>query len=250
MKTRPIVGALLLGLLLWAQPASAAITLLATCGDPSASPGPACSGGINTSGATLLVAINGTNGASCPTDSGSNTWTNVVSITGGEFSGTYSLCYVNAPSGTGAGHTFTCGGTLCGVSVTAYSGTTTTSPLDVSCSGNSGSPTTCSGAVTPANNGSLIVSGTGGPFSAPQTVDSSLTIRNEVQGAGGVSYGASIADRVQATAASINPGWNDAATLGTGVNVTAVFKPAAGGGATSHPCSALRLLGVGCELHP
>jgi hypothetical protein len=229
----------------------AAVSLLSKCGDPSGSPGPTCGGsGVGTSTATLLTAVNGTNSATCPTDSQGNSWTNAVNITGGGFAGTYSLCYVNNPS-TSATHTFTCGGTLCGVTVNAYSGTNTATPTDGTCSGNAGgSATQCSSALATTANGDLIVSGTGGPIgSPPPTVDSSLTRQNFVQGTGGVSYGATIADFVQPSSGSINPGWSDGAS-GTGVNVTAAFKAAAGGGATSHPCASLRLMGVGCEEHP
>ena len=64
--------------LLWVTPAQAAISLVAKCGDPSGSP--SCGAGINTSGATLLVAVNGTNSAACPTNGTEGNW---VSITNG-----------------------------------------------------------------------------------------------------------------------------------------------------------------------
>jgi hypothetical protein len=229
------IAALLLGLLLWARPASAAIALVSSCNDPGGSP--SCGSGVDTTGATLLIAVNGTNSATCPTDSGLNTWTQIVNRTGGGFGGTYTLCYVNNPSGTGAGHTFTCGGTLCGVTVGAYSGTDTAGPLDTSCGNTGGSPLGCAASVTPANNGSLIIAGTGGPISAGGTlsIDSGLTIQKQVQGTGGVSYGADFADLVQSTAAAIQPKWDDSAH-DVGVVLVAVFKPGGGAPPASTPC--------------
>lgn len=233
--------------LCWAVPAESAIALVSTCGDPSATPGPTCAGsGISTTGATLFVATNGTNSATCPTDSQSNSWTQIVNFTGGGFGGTYTLCYVNSPTTSGT-HTFTCGGTLCGVAVAAYSGTDTGGPLDTSCSGttDNGGYSSCAASVTPANNNSLIVSGSGGPYAGTLAVNAGLTIQNAVVGAGGVTYGADIADLVQGAAAAIRPGWRDNNITTLGGSLVAVFKEGGGGGGCTAPAGQLLLIGVG-----
>lgn len=245
-RLRPILLALVL--LVQAWPASAAITLLATCGSPGGAT--VCSGsGISTTGATLLVAVNGTNAASCPTDSQSNTWTAITNASGGGFGGTSQICYVNNPSTSGS-HTFTCAGALCGVTVGAYSGTDTSGPLDTFCAAGANK---CAASVTPANSGSLIVAGTGGPFTAPLAIDSGLTIQQQVPGAGGVSYGSDFADLIQGAAAAIQPAWSDATGPGgIGIALVAVFKPGGGGGGSPVPkCSGgLLLRGVGCQAQP
>lgn len=238
------------GLMFYAQPASATWNLVAKCGDPSGSP--SCASGINTTGATLLVAVNGTNSGgatSCPTagSPSAGTWTAILVKTGGGFGGDYTLCYINNPTGTGAGQTFACNGTLCGIALVAYSGNDTSSPLDQSCSGTANNPTTCASALTPSVAASLVVAATGGPASpSPVISPGTMSVQIAIPGAGGVTYGATIGDEAPVTAAR-TPGYADGAGNAQGVIMVAIFKPAAGGGATSHPCSALRLLGVGCH---
>lgn len=234
--------AIVLAVTFLVQPAYATISLLSACGAPGGSPD-CTSTGIDTTGATLLVLVNGTNTNTCSiTETGaSNTWTPVVNVTGGGFSGTYTLCYVENPN-TSSTHKFTCAGTLCGIVVGAYSGTLTSGALDTSCSGNSSNPSKCAASLTAANDGSLFYAGMGGPYVDPLTL-TTLTIQEKINGVGGVSYGADFGDYVQPTIASLQPQWDDA-VHGTGVMLLAIFKPSAGGGGSTLP--PMRLLqGVG-----
>lgn len=234
--------------LLLATPASA-WSLIAKCGDPGGSP--SCGSGIDTTGATLLVSVNGTNAAQCP-GSGSpsaGSWTSITNVTGGGFSGTYSLCYINNPTGTGAGQTFACGGTLCGIALLAYSGNDTSGPLDGTqfCNNNNNNPSICASALTPSVASSMLVDGSGGP-SATVTFGSSATKQIEITGAGGVTYGAVIGDLTISAAStpSVDNGAHD-----TGVILGAIFKPSGGGGGATPKCgSGMLLRGAGCEVHP
>lgn len=185
------------------------------------------SASVNTTGATLFVAVNGAASAQVPTDNQTNTWTAVVNASGGGFGGNAQLSYVNNPT-TSASHTFTSTGALSGLCVAWYSGTATSSPLDVS----SSASTQQAGSITPTGNNYLIVAGSGGPYTAPLTIDLSFTIEDTINGVGGVSYGANLADLIQGTAAAVNPKWDDGGHA-IGIALIASFKAATGGSATN-----------------
>lgn len=183
---------------------------------------------VDTTGATLFVAVNGTNAVTAPSDSQANGWGSTdCSAAGGGFGGTAAIFHVNAPT-TSPVHTFTGGGLLNGLCVSWYSGTDLTTPLVTANAASAAS----AASVTPGVDGSLIVCGTGGPYTPPLAIDAGLTIRQAINGLGGVSYGADLADLIQGTAAAIDPTWSSGATFEIGIACIAVFAPAAGGGPT------------------
>lgn len=93
----------------------------------------ATSSGINTTGATLLVAMKvWYSGAAEPsfTDSKSNSWSSDITTTQ---AGDMSLkIYYSTPSSVGSGHTVSCSGSgvYCSVGLMGFSGTATSSPAD------------------------------------------------------------------------------------------------------------------------
>lgn len=249
MRTFKTVLAVLLGLLLWASPVSAAIALVANVAGQTTG---SCSGGdittssINTTGATLLVALAVTNSAAtAPTDSNANSWVQVTAQTNAIFSQVY---YVKNPT-VGAGHTFSLSNVqLCaGLAVVAFSGTDTAANVDQSASANNaGSSTIQAGSITPTVNDEVVVAaiaGNGSTFS----INGVYITTNLLNFVSGTAYAVGLAYSVQTTATATNPTWT---LTGNTINHAhiASFKASAGGGATSHPCGARRLLGVGCEV--
>jgi hypothetical protein len=194
---------------------------------------------MDTTGATLLVAANDAGSAGAPTDSASNTWTAIDNITGGSFGGNVALYYVNNPT-TSATHTFTSAGGLSAVFVVAASGTNTSGPLETSTKSTANQP----GSITPATDGSLLVVVLQPGGDAITGINSSFVLQDTIAGTGGVTYGGGLATLIQGTAAAVNPTWTVNAG-GSGGDIMASFKPAAGGGGTATIASpSLPLTGV------
>lgn len=164
---------------------------------------------INTTGATLLVVGQSYNGGyTPPTDSLGNTWSglpNQAAIGG------MSIWYSSNPI-VGASQTFTGAGASFGMCVMAFSGVLSANPLDQQ----NGSTTAQPGSITPTQANELIVSYIGGGTDAgPYTIDSGMTITDQLPFVGAVQYSQGCAYSVQTVATAINPtwtGWGNSAT--------------------------------------
>lgn len=205
----------------------------------STSKGTAITGGtsnaIDTTGCNLLIlGIHYYTAGSAFTvsDSKGNTWTPLTEYVTSGYVGVR-LYYRLSPT-VGTGHTFTvgmAGNRYPSITVMGFSGVATSSPFDVQngstsdVAGTSRQP----GSVTPAGNGSLVVSGIA--FSAAYTspsVNSSMTLQESVAYLAGNYIGGAVAYYVQPTAAAINPTFSWTNSVRTSAAI-AVFKPAAAG---------------------
>lgn len=169
--------------------------------------------GINTAGATLLVAVIGFLSAGgrtmSLTDSNSNTWSQLTQNDGTLANQTY---YAVNPT-VGAGHTFTgtnggttAYGSLC---VAAFSGVVTTTPFDQSNGAQNASSTTQQpGSITPSANNELVVTTleNNTPLNT-LTINGSYSITDQVTAVGGNTVGSGLAYWVQTTATATNPTW-------------------------------------------
>ena len=189
--------------------------------------------GINTTGASLLVVqivyyqsggsiVPGTNF----TDTYSNSW-NLIKNETPSGGGGSSFYYCSNPI-VGTGHTFSVSGSSlypC-ISVAAYSGVSTTSPLDQSSGANiAGSGTSLQpGSVTPNQNNELIVAGLAiGSTTTTTTVSPPFFAPLAVSGA---AFAVDISDLVQPTAAAVNPTWTfTGGSFGSSASI-ATFKQA------------------------
>jgi len=178
---------------------------------------------INTTGANLLVLVFIENGpcTATPTDSYSNTWTQgTIAAAAGLTNGVLWWAQ-NAIVGTG--HTFTCSGSFSSLGVIAVSGAKTTSAFDkqavASTSGTSLQP----GSITPTTDGQLIVEGVGFYADTFNTIDSGMTILDQVFADPG-HCGLGLTYKVQSTAAAINPTSAFTGSAWRKVNMIASFK--------------------------
>lgn len=110
----------------------------------------------------------------------------------------------------GSGHTFTVSGTasfpaLC---VAAFSNVNA-SPFGSENGATTGGQTLSTGSVTPAVNGSLLITGLQFNYigSTVPTVDSSFILTNSTAPSGSSSFGAAMAYKIQTTAGAENPQW-------------------------------------------
>lgn len=200
---------------------------------------PAPAGTINTTGANLIVVFVCTsNAGSLPTlvDSKGNTYIPLTQYNGVEYG---RLWYCLNPI-VGSGHTFTfttSTNSFPRVTVTAWSGIAISSAFDTENGNGSGSNVTSlnTGSVTPSQNGSLIVTGSGHDFSGVSAIgiNSGFTLGPTTPiGLSSQAY------LIQMAAAAINPTWNWT-TSTTVANAIAVFKPSSIPGGASFP--ALRI---------
>jgi hypothetical protein len=160
-------------------------------------------GTLDTTGANLTVIISANWGdTSAPSDNKGNTYTaGFVSS-----NGLFRMYYCINPT-VGTGHTFTKGGNAPAIAAFAYSGNTPT--FDQAATGVTGNGTSAAvGSFTPANNGSLIISGVMAEgIDKTFSVDSGLTKQEDVYAGG--AYNLAAGDLMpQTTAASINPTWS------------------------------------------
>lgn len=201
---------------------------------------------IDTTGADLLVlCLAWFSTEPTVSDSKSNTWTQGTSVySSGNLR--YRLYYAKNAT-VGSGHTFTAtqSGSYLSVSVSAWSGSDLTSPLDQT-NGNGGNAASLSaGSVTPTEDGELIVAGWGnfnnGQPNSP-SVNSGFTLLDSAPSqfsSGG--FGNTHAYLIQSTAAAVNPtlSWTGGDTCAAAI---ATFKKSA---AASSVPRKLTLLGVG-----
>lgn len=184
--------------------------------------------GINTTGATLLVAVAGAEAFGSETgvsDSRGNTWTALTRAGSGDLGARIWYC-VN-PS-VGSGHTFSASASYRAIAVTAWSGNAA-SPFDVEIAGARGSSPVSAGNITPSENGALIIAAIGlGGTTSSTSVGSGFTTGPKIEGLSGTRYGAAIGYLEQATAATVNPAWTYTGGSNNGAPAAAVFKAAAG----------------------
>jgi hypothetical protein len=161
---------------------------------------------LNTTGATLLVAVLGAYNAD-PTisDSKGNTWNYLTSYQ--RVNGTYTrIAYAYASLSLGAGHTFTAGGTSAGGVVLAFSGTYTGGdPYDGQVNG--ATSTFAQGAITPSA-GDLVICGfmnNDNPASATIVGAGADTAWSAMVTQFNPTYETGAAAWIQASGAALNP---------------------------------------------
>lgn len=188
---------------------------------------------IDTSGASLLVAILGYNGTGNGdvSDSKGNTW---VGLTKQSSAGDRSarMFYVENPI-VGTGHTFSSTAAISGLSVMAFNGTKTSGVFDTE-NGNAtttpAGPTISCGCITPAEDNELLVAGFNFcDTSGVPTIDLSYTRAESTPLVGGVSYGSALGYLIQTTAGARNPTWTEVSN-GFLCGVHATFKSATASG--------------------
>lgn len=205
----------------------------------TAGPGDITSDAINTSGVNFIIIglTEQTSGGYTIADNKSNTWHPLTAHASSSPDHQFFYAW-NAI--VGSGHTFTGTGGAFGVlCIAAFSGVKTSAdPFDAE-SGRSGSGfsfgtnTQADAAITPAEDGELIIAGLAGSYGVAVSIDSSLAITDQVATVGGTNYAGALAYLVQGTAASINPMWNGAGGgFGGGLSI-ACFKQVAA--ATTRP---------------
>lgn len=174
--------------------------------------GNSASSAINTTGATLLVAVTvsyNPSGASTVTDSKTNTWTALTTYKPTGASNNTTIWYAANPT-VGTGHTFTdTTGNFNLLCVAAFSGVSS-SPFETGTDTglNGGLVSSIQpGSVTPAGNGELIISAGSNDGGAALLIDSSFIITDQVQAAV-TAYQGGLAYLIQSTAAAVNPSWS------------------------------------------
>jgi len=174
---------------------------------------------IDTTGATLLVAVrsDAADAASIP-DSKSNTWQKLNVFTG-SFSSVMSIFYVENPT-VGTGHTFDSDGVTPSICVAAFSGVVLSLPFDQQNGQNEGSSPRSTGSVTPTEHGELLIAAAGGFFAAG-SINLGFTLLESNNLQGGVNFGTGLAYLEQITAAPINPAWTTTSGSSTAI---ATFK--------------------------
>lgn len=252
---KPIL-ALLVALLLWASPASAAYTLLGHTFSQSSGCANVTTGSVDTSGADLVVAgLSWGTGAGTITDSKSNTWSALTTQVDGSAVSTR-LSYVQGGT-VGTGHTFTgnASGQCPFIFVAWFSGSVA-SPFDAETGADSagaGATSKQPGAITPAGAGELFVTSTGTNGGAPAYTLSDATctmaITDSAGLSGGNAYGGGMGYCIHSGTGSINPTWGQAAANYIPVRMAA-FKPSGGGGGPPGCKNGLLLSGAGCEEQP
>lgn len=157
------------------------------------------SSGINTTGATLLVAaIASYMGASTITDSKSNTWVPLTDYNSASAGG---LQIFYCTGGTvGSGHTFTAHSNFPGMVVAAFNTTTGAADLD------KGAAASQPGSGTPAHDKELVLLAVAnnGSFGG---LSSSFTSIDTITESGGTSIGCGLAYQIQGAATAVNPTW-------------------------------------------
>jgi hypothetical protein len=171
------------------------------------------SSSIDTTGGDLIV-IQVSSGSFTFSDSAGNTWTTAVSETTFSPESSYILYAWNA--NVSATHTFTIAGTSISPSfeVLVFSGSQITGdPLDqVNHAHALGGTTIQPGSITPSADNGIIVSGVGHQDTSNTiSVDSSLTITDQITQTNGQHVGSAAAYLFQGSAASIDPTWSEAA---------------------------------------
>jgi hypothetical protein len=189
----------------------------------------ATSSPIDTTGATLLVAVQSAGILAGPTDSKFNTWTRLTTQT--IASGSVNIYYAFNPT-VGSGHTFTnnssTGQTMF---VSAWSNTLTTSGVLEAQSGSSQPTPVASiqpGSITPSQTGDLFITGISANQNVTETISSPFTIQDTQYG---YSNYAATAYSV-AGASAQNPIWTPSSATEAATAMAAFKAAATAGGGT------------------
>lgn len=205
----------------------------------------ATSSSIDTTGASLLVIAVAYGGTITVSDSKGNTWTALTAYANG---GQKQRIYYAVNPTVGTGHTFTVGGTsvVASFAASSWSGVDTTTPFDVQAGTGGAGPITAAGigspSMTPANNGSLVITSCSqAAVVSGLTASGTFTALDAVAFSSGVNYGIATAYVIQTTAATIsNATTVQSWTTGTAYAIaTAAFKAAAGGGGLTSGAASL-----------
>lgn len=189
---------------------------------------------INTTGADFIIVAVCSYSTTPVTnsDSASNTWSQLTEVQAVSANAHLRMFYVQAPT-TSASHTFSTNANFYAIAVAAFSGSQAT-PFDVQSTASATSLTIQPGSITPAGNGELIISSVGmsadGASGQTWSVDSSMTISDQIAPTGGAHNGLALAYLLSSTGA-INPTWT--ASGGGSPNqaaAIAAFKGSGGGG--------------------
>lgn len=184
----------------------------------------ATSSAIDTTGATLLVAVDadynfGTLGPI--SDSKGNTW--IPRTTYGAGGPKVKIFYCENPT-VGSGHTFTCSGDSNGIAIIAVNGTTTSSVYDKE----SGADATSPGSITPNEDNEILIAGMCAASGSGYSVDSGFTLQeSRAYNAGDNTMGFGLAYLIQTTATAKNPVWTGGATV---TNIASFKAVSSGGG--------------------
>jgi hypothetical protein len=194
--------------------------------------GSGASAAIDTTGADFLVAIaGGLANVIAPTDSKSNTWTEIRDEVG-DFSGDMAIYYVANPT-VGSGHTFTPTGSFNSICIAAFSGLSS-SPLDQQNGRTASTGDYTAGSITPSQSDCLIIAGIGGSNGTSHNIGSGFTITNQNDSLTSVTYDSALAYLIQTSAGAVNPAWTLDTFASEGV-VLVSFKPTGGGGGATWP---------------
>ena len=256
---RRLVSALLVGgFLLCAQPASAAIAFVQSANNEN-------NGGCGTTlskaftsnttaGNFIAVATAFYGGTSVSSVSDThNTYTSSGTAASFPSDGAWQIAIYYAKNIAGGAETITityaASTTYCGMAILEFSGVHATAPTDVydttgTGAGSTTDWTTASFSSAVNDEVALAVSGNNNGGAGPYTAGSGYTLTDTYIGSRSsieykIASGALSGEVAHLTATNtVAQSW---------IMVAVTFRPAAGGGATSHPCSSRRLLGVGCE---
>lgn len=177
--------------------------------------------GVDTTGATLLIATTSCWVFTSLTDSKGNTWTPLTLQSGALPN--VRIYYCPTPV-VGASHTFTLSATYSTAQITAWSGSLATTPFDVENSGGAAAASVATGSVTPSVDNSLIVTAFGDNLGAAASINSSFTISDQEPWSNAVNFGGACAYLIQTTATAVNPTWTSVGANWSAATI-ATFKP-------------------------
>ena len=237
----------LIGCGLWAQPASAAWSVVGSASAGSTDGTNATTAGFDTTGANFIaICLSGVTGSTAPTDNKSNTYTARTRYSSGGVG--IVLYYVQAPT-VGSGHTFTIssGGSVPSIFAIALSGSDVT-PFDVENGGNGAGVTSHQpGSVTPSVDNELLISCLNYADTTTISINSSFTLPVQEPLVGGQHYGGALAYKIQTSAGAENPtwSWTNVSSVSAGIYT---FKASSGGSSPASTPNYLTLLGVGAAI--
>jgi len=194
--------------------------------------------GVDTTGATLLILTvgwyDGTTADVTVSDSKGNTWTPLTKKSDTGLS--TRMWYCDSPT-VGSAHTFTVSGsgTYSAVSVSAWSGSTTGAYGTENSAYSAVANSLAAGSVTPAVDGSLVVTACSFAATGTFSIGSGFTITNQQNYNGATNEGHAQAYLIQGTAAAINPTWSQTGGATQIETVIATFAPSGGGGGSAIP---------------
>lgn len=209
---------IILGLLVWAFPANATISLVAhVLAETAGQAGPATTSAINTTGANFIVIGVSTNAPTGGTITDSltgcaspcNTWIRLTAQQVGTNAGTVLFFSANPTVGTNHVFVYTNANQYPSLAVAAFSGVATSSPKDQENGANSGASQVGSlqtGSVTPSANNELVVTSIASSGSPTFSINSSFTITDQTPSGGG--FWLALGYLIQTTATAVNPTWS------------------------------------------